>query len=195
MSLIRREGSLLLVVDVQEGFYPPARTDVDRAAFEAYLDRVAWVAGIAAGLAVPAVVTEEDPDKNGHSSARVLARVPAGASVLVKPVFGAGDNPPILAAIERATPATVVLCGMETDVCIAHSALTLAGRGFRVVGVRDALFSPGDAHRHGVDRLLANGIELLSAKEIFYDWTRELTAVRDFVREHPELAEPPGFSL
>ena len=180
---------------MQEGFYPPARTDVDRAAFEAYLDRVAWVAGMAAGLAVPAVVTEEDPDKNGHSSARVLARVPAGASVLVKPVFGAGDNPPILAAIERATPATVVLCGMETDVCIAHSALTLADRGHRVVAVRDALFSPGNAHRHGIERLLANGIELLSAKEVFYDWTRELTAVRDFVREHPELAEPPGFSL
>ena len=195
MSLLLRDESLLLVVDVQEGFYPPARDDVDRDAFERYLDRVAWVAGVAAALGVPAVVTEEDPGKNGHTSPRVLAHLPEGTAVLVKPVFGVGDNPPILAAIERATPATVVLCGMETDVCIAHSALTLADRGHRVVAVRDALFSPGNAHRHGIERLLANGIELLSAKEVFYDWTRELTAVRDFVREHPELAEPPGFSL
>ena len=192
MSLLRRDESLLLVVDVQEDFYPPARGDVDREAFERYLDRVAWVA---AALGVAAVVTEEDPGKNGHTSPRVLARLPEDTAVLVKPVFGAGDNPPILAAVERVTPATVVLCGIEADVCIAHSALTLADRGHRVVAVRDALFSPGDAHRHGSERLLANGIELLSAKEVFYDWTRELTAVRDFVREHPELAEPPGFSL
>ena len=195
MSLIRREESLLLVVDVQEGFYPPARTDVDRSSFEAYLDRVAWVAGVAAALAVPAVVTEEDPGKNGHTSPRVLARLGDGVPVLVKPVFGAGDNPPILATIERAAPDTVVLCGMETDVCIAHSALTLSSRGYRVVGVRDALFSPGAAHGHGIERLLASGIELLSAKEVFYDWTRTLADVRGFARDHPELAKPPGFSL
>ena len=195
MSLLLRDASLLLVVDVQEGFYPPARGDVDREAFEGYLDRVAWVAGVAAALGVPAVVTEEDPAKNGHTSPRVLARLPEQTDVLVKPVFGAGDNPEIVVAIERSAPTTVVLCGMETDVCVAHSALTLAGRGFRVVGVRDALFSPGAAHGHGVERLRASGIELLSAKEVFYDWTRTLADVRGFVREHPELAHPPGFSL
>ena len=195
MSLLLRDASLLLVVDVQEGFYPPARGDVDREAFEGYLDRVAWVAGVAAALGVPAVVTEEDPAKNGHTSPRVLARLPEQTDVLVKPVFGAGDNPEIVVAIECSAPTTVVLCGMETDVCVAHSALTLAGRGFRVVGVRDALFSPGAAHGHGVERLRASGIELLSAKEVFYDWTRTLADVRGFVREHPELAHPPGFSL
>ena len=195
MSLLLRDASLLLVVDVQEGFYPPARGDVDREAFEGYLDRVAWVAGVAAALGVPAVVTEEDPAKNGHTSPRVLARLPEQTDVLVKPVFGAGDNPEIVVAIECSAPTTVELCGMETDVCVAHSALTLAGRGFRVVGVRDALFSPGAAHGHGVERLRASGIELLSAKEVFYDWTRTLADVRGFVREHPELAHPPGFSL
>ena len=61
--------------------------------------------------------------------------------------------------------------------------------------MRDALFSPGAAHGHGIDRLLANGIELLSAKEVFYDWTRTLADARAFVRDHPELADPPGFSL
>ena len=195
MSLLRREDSLLLVIDTQEGFYGPERADVDRAAFGLCIDRVAWVTGLARALEVPVVVTEEDPGTNGPTSPRVLERLPPGASVLPKPVFGAGANPPILAAIAASARGTVVLAGLETDVCIAHSAITLGGSGYAVAAVADALFSPGEAHRHGLRRLRAEGVQLLSAKELFYDWTRTLDDARAVVVAHPELEPPPGFSL
>ena len=115
--------------------------------------------------------------------------------MLVKPVFAAGDNPPIAAALAATGRTTVVVAGLETDVCVAHSAVSLAERGYRVAAVADALFSPGEAHGHGLARLRAEGVQLLSAKELFYDWTRALADVREVVRANPGLESPPGFSL
>ena len=71
MSLLRRDESVLLVVDTQEGFYGQERCDVDRATFAEVVARVAWVAGVARALGVPVVVTEEDPaDERSHLAAR-----------------------------------------------------------------------------------------------------------------------------
>jgi nicotinamidase-related amidase len=195
VSLIRREDSVLLVIDTQDGFYPEERGDVDRPAFELFVTRVAWVAGLARILEVPAVVTEEDPETNGPTSPTVQARLPTSATVLVKPVFAAGDNPPIRAALEATGRHTVVAVGLETDVCVAHSAISLMERGYHVAAVGDALFSPGAAHAHGLERLRAEGVQLLSAKELFYDWARTLADVRALVRAYPELETPPGFAL
>ena len=195
MGLIRRADSALLVIDTQEGFYGEERADVDRAAFERAVARVAWIAGLARALEVPVVVTEEDPATNGPTAASVLARLPASAGVHVKPVFAAGDNPPIRAALDATGRHTVVAVGLETDVCVAHSAISLIERGYHVAAVTDALFSPGAAHLHGLERLRAEGVQLLSAKELFYDWARTLADVRALVRAYPELESPPGFSL
>ena len=195
MSLIRRDESVLLVIDTQEGFYGEEREDVDRAAFDLFVQRVAWVAGLARALAVPVVVTEEDPETNGPTAPRVGACLPAGAPVLVKPVFAAGDNPPISAALAATGRRTVVVAGLETDVCVAHSAVSLAERGYHIAAVVDALFSPAAAHGYGLARLRAEGVQLLSAKELFYDWTRSLADVRALVRDTPELESPPGFSV
>jgi nicotinamidase-related amidase len=195
MALIRREDSALLVVDTQDGFYGDERGDVDRAAFALFLARVAWVAGLARILEIPVVVTEEDAETNGPTSAGVLARLPAGAAVLAKPVFAAGDNPPIRAALDATRRHTVVTVGLETDVCVAHSAISLKERGYHVAAVTDALFSPGEAHLHGLERLRSEGVQLVSAKELFYDWSRSLADVRALVRAYPELEAPPGFSL
>ena len=195
MSLIRRDDSILLVIDTQEGFYGDERSDVERTAFELFVARVAWVSGLARALEIPAVVTEEDPETNGPTAPGVLARLPAGAPVLTKPVFAAADNPAIRAALDATGRHTVVAVGLETDVCVAHSAVSLIERGYHVAAVTDAVFSPGAAHGHGLDRLRAEGVQLLSAKELFYDWARALADVRALVLAYPELETPPGFSL
>jgi nicotinamidase-related amidase len=195
MGLVRREDSALLVIDTQEGFYPPERIDVDRAALSLVIDRVAWLAALARALGVPAIVTEEDPGTNGPTAARVAARLPPGTPVLVKPVFAAADDPAIEAAIAATGRTRIVLAGLETDVCVAHSALSLQERGYGVAAVCDAVYSPAQAHRHGLDRLRSEGVQLLSAKELLYDWVRTLAGVRSLVRDAPELDPPPGFSL
>ena len=39
------------------------------------------------------------------------------------------------------------------------------------------------------------GVEVAHAKGIYYEWVRTLDAARAFERDHPDLADPPGFDL
>jgi nicotinamidase-related amidase len=196
MPLLDRTESVLAIIDVQERFYAEARlAGEDGVRLALTVDRCAWLAGIAAAFSVPAVVTEEDPARNGPTAGAILARLPAGTPRLPKPVFGLADVPEILAAVEATKRRTVVLAGLETDVCVAQSALGLVDRGFRVVAVTDALFSPGAMHEHGLARMRAAGVELVHAKGVYYEWARTLEAARAFEIGHPDLADPPGFGL
>jgi nicotinamidase-related amidase len=194
MPLLDVADSVLVVIDAQPGFYSSER-EVDRSGFDAARARIAWLAGVARALDVPAIVTEEDPRRNGPTDAAVIAALPDATPVFEKVVFGLAAVPEILAAVEATGRRTVVLCGIETDVCVAHSAIGLQDRGLRVAVVVDATFSPGEAHEHGLRRLSDLGIERLSAKSLFYDWVGTLERARAIEATHPTLAEPPGFSL
>jgi nicotinamidase-related amidase len=194
MPLLDVADSVLVVIDAQPGFYSSER-EVDRSGFDAARARIAWLAGVARALDVPAIVTEEDPRRNGPTDAAVIAALPDATPVFEKVVFGLAAVPEILAAVEATGRRTVVLCGIETDVCVAHSAIGLQDRGLRVAVVVDATFSPGEAHEHGLRRLADLGIERLSAKSLFYDWVGTLERARAIEATHPTLAEPPGFSL
>jgi nicotinamidase-related amidase len=194
MRLLERADCLLVVIDVQERFYPdPAPAEL--AALAAVAARCGWLAGVAVALDVPVVVTEEDPARNGRTVAGIRAALAPGTPVLTKPVFGLAEVPEILAAVDATGRRTAVLAGLETDVCVAHSALGLLDRGYRVAAVSDAVYAPAAVHAHGIARLRDAGVELVHAKGLYYEWVRTLEAARAFEDAHPELAAPPGFSL
>ncbi len=196
MRLVDRSDSLLLIVDAQPGFYGRASLALaDPGQLDGVLARCAWLAGVATALGVPVILTEEDPDRNGPTDAGVLARLPPHQARFAKPVFGLADNPEILAAVEATGCRTTVLAGLETDVCVTHSALGLLDRGFKVVAVSDALFSPGDMHGYGLARMREAGVDIVHAKGLYYEWVRTLAAARAFEDAHPALADPPGFAL
>jgi nicotinamidase-related amidase len=192
--LIERDDSMLVVVDMQVGFFAghaaAARTGLGDA-----VERAAWLVGVAAALGVPVIVTEEDPARNGPTDAAVLARAGAATPIFVKDVFGLAGQADILAAVERTGRRTALLIGSETDVCVAQSALGLLARGFRGGGVTDATFSPGEMHAFGLRRMHEAGVLQLHAKGVYYEWVRTLADARRFEAAHPDLAEPPGFTL
>lgn len=193
--LLDRDDSVLVIVDAQPGFFTASGTDGSLRT-RAIVARIAWLTGVAAALRVPVVVTEEDPGRNGGTAAEVIERLPPGTPPpFVKPVFGLAAVPAILEAIEATGRRTAVLAGFETDVCVAQSALGLLDRGFRVAAVTDATGSPGAMHRHGLRRMRHAGVVLAHAKGVYYEWVRTLEAARALEAQHPDLAEPPGFSL
>ncbi|GAA1536611.1 hydrolase [Streptomyces albidochromogenes] len=195
MPLIDRDDCALVIIDVQTDFYPPKRLDVDRQRFHDMVRRIAWITSVADRLGIPVVVTEEDPDTSGHTVPEIREVLPAKAVTLPKNAFAVWDNPDIAAAIEATGRTTMVLVGIETDICVAHSAIQLHHAGKRVVVVDDAAYSPGQAHDRGLRRLAGRDIETLSTKELFYDWVRTIQDADAFHDTHADLAVPPGVRL
>lgn len=167
--LLDADDSVLCVIDVQPHFVGKL-AEADGGA--PFLQRVVWVTALANALGIPTVVTEEEPDRNGPTLAEIVECLPDPTPRYPKPTFGLADVPAIMAAVEATGRHTAVLAGMETDVCVAHSALGLLDRGYRVVVVRDAVLAPGRAHEDGIERMRAAGATMIGTKGLFYEWAR-----------------------
>jgi nicotinamidase-related amidase len=177
MPLVDHEDSVLIVIDAQPGFYGEHLPADESARAREALARMAWLADVAGRLGIPAVVTEEDPQRNGPTWP-TIAELVGEASALVKPSFGLAGTPQIVRAIEEKGRKTAVLVGFETDVCVAQSAIGLRERGMRVVVPEDAVYSPGEMHARGISRMTAEGVEINHCKGLAYEWTRTLDQSR-----------------
>ncbi len=195
MPLLDRDDCLLVVIDLQPRFWGDRLDAEDRRCAAAAAARAAWLAAAATVWGIPAVVTEEAPDRKGPTDGAVLGGLPPGTPVFTKPVFGLAACPDIMAAIRATGRRTALLAGYETDVCVTHSAVGLAEAGYRAVVAEDAVYSPFGAHQPGLARLRGLGVELIHCKGAYYDWARTLADAVAFEAGNPHLATPPGFSL
>jgi nicotinamidase-related amidase len=178
--------SVLVIVDLQPGF-------LDKLApgeAGATVDRVRWLTRLASLSGVPIVVTEEEPEHNGATADPVDAVLPNDLTRHRKSSFGLAACPPIMADLERLERGTAVLCGLETDVCVAQSAIGLKEAGWKAVVVRDAVAAPGEAHEQGLMRMAQAGVELVGVKGLGYEWLRTLektNALTGFLHEDRPL--------
>ena len=190
-GLIDSTRSLLVVIDTQEGFL--AKLEGERR--RPFVSRVAFLIEVAGRLGVPIVATVETPERMGGLPAELEALLPEGGVVHRKPVFDLAGDEEILGAVRGTGRETALLTGMETDVCVLHSAVGLRDAGFRVAVVRDAVQSPGDGHDFGLERLRQLGIELVSTKGVYYEWLRTPDAAHDFESAHPDVKAPGDLTL
>jgi len=168
--LLDRSRSFLAVIDVQDVFLGKLPPEVQTP----LVARIAWLVRAAAALDIPILAMAEDVDDNGPPVAEVMAALPSGMQVFDKHVFGLAGQADIRAAALATGRDQAVLVGLETDVCVAQSALGLLGAGLRVAAVTDATASPGAAHASGLDRMRGAGVTLLTAKAVYYEWLRDL---------------------
>src|SRR5688572_14695470 len=168
--LFDRGRSCLIVIDVQQYFLDklPAGEGAPLTA------RIAWTMRVAHALEIPIIATAEDIPANGSLVPELMTALPAGQSVFTKMVFGLYDQADIRAAVEASGRNAFVLVGLETDVCIAHSALGLAAAGHRVAVLEDACGSPPPHHAAGLRRMRDAGILVTTLKGMHYEWVRDL---------------------
>jgi len=155
--------SLLCVIDVQERLLPVV-PDAERVI--ARCCRLASAAGI---LDVARVLTEQYPRGLGRTPPPLASLLPAAEA---KMAFSSADCAVVAQALKRGY-STVVLAGLETHVCVSHTALDLLARGLHVFIAVDAV-----ASRHAVDhetalrRLEASGAVLTTTEAILFEWCR-----------------------
>lgn len=161
--LLTPEASLLCVVDIQEkllAVMPEADRVVARAT------RLAAAAGL---LGVPSLLTEQYPRGLGHTPPALAGALPAA---IEKTSFSCHGCAAFRAAIPPRARAAVV-CGLETHVCIAQTALDLLADGLAVFVAVDAV-----ASRHAIDhdvalrRLEAGGAILTTSEAVLFEWCR-----------------------
>ena len=168
--------TLLAVVDLQE------RLIAAVPAAAAVVERAARLARAASLLGVRAVLTEQYPKGLGPTPADLAALLPPAVP---KMTFSCGGCEAFAAVVD--TPPTngppieaVLLCGLETHVCIAQTAFDLLARGLAVFVAVDAVASrhPLD-HEVALRRLEGAGAILTTTEAALFEWCR--------TAEHPQF--------
>ena len=99
-----------------------------------------------------------------------LAEIAKPGEVFDKLGYSIFSAPELHGAFQQANVDTLVLSGIETDVCVYSSALAAVDLGYFVVLASDALASPDEqAHRDVLDRLaprLPDQIAIMTTAEI-----------------------------
>lgn len=161
--LIRADLSALLVIDVQERLLPHVHD------WQHLLGHVDWLVQVAQRVGVPVAATEQYPKGIGHTHSALMARLPAG-SVGVKLHFScvAGQCLPGLPGMERPQ---IVVCGIESHVCVLQTVLELAAAGKQVFVVAEAVGSRDPEHKAlALERMRAHGIQIVCREMVAFEW-------------------------
>ena len=183
-SLLEADDCVLVVIDVQDAFLDklPAQES------SSLLANVVWLIRLAQWRQVPLLVTAEE-SASQPVAAKLLQSLPSDTAIHEKHVFGLADQPNLLGTLQRTGRKTAVLVGLETDVCVMHSALGLLEHGFRVAVICDAVGTPAPGQELGLRRMERAGVIMTNIKGLFYEWLRSVEAINRFHDELPDMRD------
>jgi nicotinamidase-related amidase len=152
----------LLVIDVQEKLLPL----IPRG--EVLTRNIAFLIDAAKLLGLLVQATEQYPKGLGPTVAPLRERLPERPD---KVAFSSCAVPAVVENFRRGARPKVVLAGMETHVCVLHTALDLLALDFRVYVAADAVGCrfPLD-HELGLRRMENAGAVIVTSEMAVFEW-------------------------
>lgn len=161
------ERTTLVVIDLQERFRDLIH-GMDRV-----LDRSERLIGFCRQLGVPVLVTEQYPRGLGVTMSEIREAC-RPFTAFEKTAFSCAGSAEFLAALRASGRNQVVLCGIETHVCVYQTACDLLREGFQVALAADAISSCRPADRElGLQRLRDVGADVMGSQMIMFELLRE----------------------
>jgi len=158
--LLRREDSVLVLIDIQERLLPAIRDK------ESVLKNAAILARFAGIIGLPVLLTEQEKLGPTVPAIRdVVPEVPATTKVTFD-CFGCEEFTQRLESLNRKC---LVIAGLEAHICISQTALSALER-FTVHVVSDAVGSRTEHNwRTALDRMRQQGVVVSSTEMAMYE--------------------------
>ncbi len=157
---LEADRAALVVVDVQEGFRK-AIPDFDRIAAAA-----ATLIEGAKAIGIPVLITEQYPKGLGETAPEVADHLPEGTSPIEKLCFSSAEAD----GFDLDGRDQVVVCGVETHVCVNQTTLDLLGRGLEVEVAADAVASRSEENKRvGLNKMERAGATVTSVETALFE--------------------------
>ena len=184
-ELLQRDRSALVVIDMQERLMPVV------AEGEAVTRAAGILIEASRQLDVPVVVTEQYPKGLGSTVDAIAGLLPNDAAVVEKMTFSAARNHDFASQLDEFRAAGrdhIVICGVESHVCVMQTAADLDAQGYTVHVVADACGSRAPASKDAaLTRFGAMGVSCVTTEMALFEWlevagTPEFKAVSRLVK-------------
>jgi nicotinamidase-related amidase len=162
------EECALIVIDIQEKLLPPIFHKEQLVRNAQLLIRAAGI------LKIPALVSTQYAKGLGATVPDVASLLP-GAKPVDKTLFSCFGSEVFCNLVQRlpGQRSTLLLCGMESHICVAQTALAALRDGYLVHVASDAVSSRTEWNwKIGLDRMRAAGAVISSTEMIIYELMR-----------------------
>ncbi len=175
---------LLLCIDLQPAFLA-AICDSQRVHW-----RCSFALESARGLGLPVVFTEQVPAKLGHTAGDLLG-LAASPVVCGKDSFSALGDKKVAAHLKASGTNHLLLCGIETPICVCQTARDARQAGYAVTLLSDCTGARRtDDAATVLAQLRHDGCTVLPAEAVFYSLLHD--AKHPFFRDFTKLVKKYG---
>lgn len=160
---LQREQAAVLAVDFQERLLPAISGG------ELVAQNAVRLLRGAAVLGIPVLITEQYRKGLG-STVEAIRSVVSEWVPFEKVAFSACGAEGLIPSLRAKGVVDIVLCGIETHVCVMQSCLDLLTEEFRVFVAMDATSSRTPENRHlGIERMRSAGAVIVSTEMVLFE--------------------------
>ena len=165
--LMRRQDSLLVVIDVQERLVTAMDSPRE------VISTCAKLISVAERLSIPFIITEQYPKGLGATVQEISSELPEDTAVFEKTSFNALAEDGVLDKIKSYGKTQIVICGIETHICVHQTAAALLREGFEVYVVKDACASRNKYEfKQGIELMETNGAKVTCVEIVLFEWLK-----------------------
>jgi nicotinamidase-related amidase len=183
-ELMNRDDSALLVVDMQAKLLPLIP------GYKRLIWNVRRLIDGAKILQVPVAATEQYPQGLGPTTPELASRLDISPP---KIAFSSCECGEIFTAWRDRGIWKILVCGIETHVCVGQTVHDLLGEGFRVYVAADAVAARGQIdHDISLRRMDSAGATLTTTEAALFEWCQragspEFKQISQLIRETPPV--------
>lgn len=166
VNMLNKEDSILLIVDVQERLVNALDKNV-------VVNKTAILTKAANILKVPTIVTQQYTKGLGNTVESIAKNLGEDTQILEKTAFSAIGEAGILDIIKAYNKKQIVVCGIETHVCVHQTVADLISEGFEVYVAKDACASRNKYEfKQGIDLMQQNGAKISCVEIVLFEWLK-----------------------
>lgn len=161
-SLLTKNNSFCLLIDVQEKLYPTIHEK------EILLENISFLVNGLNILEIPILLTEQYPKGLGKTIHDLTSLLKVKG--LEKNEFSAWLNPNIKQEIIKLDKQQVIIVGIESHVCVLQTALQMISHGFEVFIPEECVSSRTKVHKlQSIQRMQTAGAIITNAESCLFE--------------------------
>jgi nicotinamidase-related amidase len=143
----------LVVIDVQEAF----RSAIPD--FALIASRISMAVRGFQILKVPILITEQYPKGLGRTAEEIMLSLADETDIVEKTTFSSVGSSAFVEKLAATSAKQIMICGVETHVCVNQTAHDLVDKGYEVHLLTDCVASRFDHDKNaGLQKMLASGV-------------------------------------
>ena len=151
-NILNADTSVLLIVDIQEKLLAA------QPMAEKIMKKISTLAKAATVLDIPTILTEQYPKGLGNTIEELKSLVSPSSRIIQKIEFSCIQAEGCLETLKSYSKNQIIICGVETHVCVHQTVNELLKNGFEVHLVEDAVGSRNKfEHKKGIKRMIFDG--------------------------------------